>query len=50
VVADRDAMLRGVAHHTVIEFAPAVREAGEADKPQITQTDGTAPTAAHAAR
>jgi oxalate oxidoreductase subunit delta len=50
VVADRDAMLRGVAHHTVIEFAPATRKPGEAKKPEITQTDGTAPTAAHAAR
>jgi len=47
VVADRDAMLRGVAHHSVVEFAaPATGPAG------TTQTDGTAPTtaAAHAAR
>ena len=50
VVADRDAMLRGVAHHSVIEFAAPAR-AGEAEKPETTQTDGTAPTAAaHAAR
>ncbi len=48
VVADRDAMLRGVAHHSVVEFAaPATGPAG------TTQADGTAPTtaaAAHAAR
>jgi hypothetical protein len=50
VVADRDAMLRGVAHHTVIEFAPATQNPGGTEKPEITQTDGTAPTAAHAAR
>src|SRR5947207_3115800 len=28
VVADRDAMLRGVAHHTVIDFAATARRAG----------------------
>src|SRR5262249_39597107 len=50
VVADRDAMLRGVADHTVTESAPAARKPGEAEKPEPTQTDGTAPTAAHAAR
>ena len=51
VVADRDAMLRGVAHHTVIEFAEPVPAAGEAEKPGATQPDRTAPTAAaHAAR
>jgi oxalate oxidoreductase subunit delta len=51
VVADRDAMLRGVAHHTVIEFAAPVPAAGEAEKPGATQPDRTAPTAAaHAAR
>jgi hypothetical protein len=50
VVADRDAMLRGVAHHTVIEFAPTAPQPEEAATPKTTQTDGTAPTAAHAAR
>src|SRR5262244_3755170 len=49
-VADRDAMLRGAAQHTVIEFAPAARKPEEAGKPEITQTGGTAPTAAQAAR
>jgi hypothetical protein len=44
VVADRDAMLRGVAHHSVIEFAAT-------EKPETTETDGAAPAAAaHAAR
>jgi len=57
VVADRDAMLRGVAHHTVVEFtAPAepaaeAQQPREAAQPEITETDGTAPTAAaHVAR
>jgi hypothetical protein len=50
VVADRDAMLRGVAHHTVIELAPTTQNPEETEKPEITQTDGTAPAAAHAAR
>jgi len=59
VVADRDAMLRGVAHHTVVNFAePATlaqraaeaQQAGETGGPKITKTDGTTPTAAaHAA-
>jgi hypothetical protein len=39
-----------VAHHTVIEFAPAARTPVEADKPETTQADGTTPAAAHAAR
>jgi hypothetical protein len=43
VVADRAAMLRGAAHHTVIEFAVAARKAGE---PGTTQADATASTAA----
>jgi hypothetical protein len=48
VVADRDAMLRGAAHHTVVEFAAAAQGAG---KPESTRTGGTAPAAdAHAAR
>jgi hypothetical protein len=51
VVADRDAMLRGVAHHTVVEFAATTPKAEEAGKPETAQTDGTAPAAAaHAAR
>jgi oxalate oxidoreductase subunit delta len=51
VVADRDAMLRGVAHHTVVEFAATAQKAEEAEKPETAQTDGTAPAAAaHAAR
>jgi hypothetical protein len=49
VVADRDAMLRGVAHHSVVEFAAPTT--APAQQPGITQMDGTAPTtAAHAAR
>jgi hypothetical protein len=48
VVADRDAMLRGAAHHTVVELAAAAQGAG---KPESTRTGGTAPAAdAHAAR
>jgi hypothetical protein len=48
VVADRDAMLRGAAHHTMVEFPGPTAEAQETEKPQ---TDGAAPTAAaHAAR
>src|SRR6516225_5741766 len=51
VVADRDAMLRGVAHHSVVEFAPAAPQPEETEKPEAAQTDGTAQTAAaHAAR
>ena len=55
VVADRDAMLRGVAHHTVVNFAePATQaqqaaeaqQAGETGGPKITKSDGTTPTAA----
>jgi hypothetical protein len=51
VVADRDAMLRGVAHHTVVEFAGP--PAGKAQEAETTGTDGAAPATAapaHAAR
>jgi hypothetical protein len=51
VVADRDAMLRGVAHHRVVELAGPAAPAQEAEKHQTAPTDGTATTAAaHAAR
>jgi hypothetical protein len=51
VVADRDAMLRGVAHHTVVEFAPTAPRPEETEKPEAARTDGPPQTAAaHAAR
>jgi hypothetical protein len=48
VVADRDAMLRGVAHHAVVDFAPLPDASGGLHEQAASGTEQTPEEATHA--